>query len=216
VSLIDVNANPIEAITRAGIRTRAGELEFDIIVFATGFDAMTGALSRIDIRGREGTALKDAWAEGPRSYLGLMAAGFPNLFTLTGPGSPSVLGNVVMSIEQHVEWASDLIEHMRREGFDAVDADADAQREWSDHVHEAAAATLFVKGKSWYLGANVPGKPRVFMPYVRGIGVYRDLCDEIAKDGYRGFHFSRGDQRASVKKVSSGTFAPAAGGGRIL
>jgi cyclohexanone monooxygenase len=208
-----VNVNPIEAITAAGIRTRERELEFDIIVFATGFDAMTGALSRVDLRGRDGITLKAAWADGPRSYLGVMVAGFPNLFTLTGPGSPSVLGNVVVSIEQHVEWVSELIEHMRREGFDAVEADADAQRGWSDHVSEAAAQTLFVKGKSWYLGANVPGKPRVFMPYVRGIGVYRDACDEIAKDGYRGFHFAREGRTSG--KAATGQFAPAAAG-RIL
>jgi cyclohexanone monooxygenase len=215
VTLIDVNANPIESITAAGIRTRERELEFDIIVFATGFDAMTGALSRVDIRGRDGLTLTGAWAEGPRSYLGLMVAGFPNLFTLTGPGSPSVLGNVVMSIEQHVEWVSDLIEHMRRNGYDRVEADADAQRKWSDHVGEAAAQTLFVKGKSWYLGANVPGKPRVFMPYVRGIGVYRDLCDEIAKDGYRGFHFTREGKPASLETAGRNAFAPPTEG-RIL
>lgn len=215
VTLIDVNSNPIEAITATGIRTRERALEFDIIVFATGFDAMTGALAQIDIRGRDGLALKEAWAEGPQSYLGLMVAGFPNLFTLTGPGSPSVLGNVVVHIEQHVEWLSGLLDHMRREGYDTVEADVDAQREWTRHVTEAAAETLFVKGKSWYLGANVPGKPRVFMPYVRGIGVYRDLCDEIARDGYRGFRFARAGNPAGEAAVGRPAFsAPAAG--RIL
>ncbi len=216
VTLIDVNSNPIEAITPAGIRTRDGERSFDVIVFATGFDAMTGALSRIDIRGRNDVTLSKSWAEGPRSYLGLMIAGFPNLFTLTGPGSPSVLGNVVMSIEQHVEWVSDLLAHMHRERYDQVEPDRDAQTRWTEHVSEAASQTLFVKGKSWYLGANVPGKPRVFMPYVRGIGAYRDLCDEIARDGYRGFHFSRNGKPASVdRSPTPGAFvAPAAG--RIL
>jgi cyclohexanone monooxygenase len=190
VELVDLLKTPIDRITPRGIATNARQYELDIIVFATGFDAMTGALARIDIRGASGIALRDEWAEGPKSYLGLSVAGFPNLFTVTGPGSPSVLGNVVTSIEQHVEWIADLLCHARSQGFARIEAEAAAQGEWSAHVTAAAAATLMMKGKSWYLGANVPGKPRVFMPYVRGIAVYRDRCDEVARANYPGFRLS--------------------------
>jgi cyclohexanone monooxygenase len=202
VTLVDLQKTPIESITPRGIQTRDMGRHFDIIVLATGFDAMTGALARIDIRGVSGVTLQDAWFEGPKSYLGLAVAGFPNLFTVTGPGSPSVLGNVVISIEQHVEWIADLIEHMRSKQLDRVEADTAAQEEWSAHVTAAAAQTLMMKGKSWYLGANIPGKPRVFMPYVKGIAVYRDHCEAIARDGYRGFHLTTAS--------AAGATAPAA------
>jgi cyclohexanone monooxygenase len=198
VTLVDLQRTPIESITPRGIRTREREYDFDIIVFATGFDAMTGALARIDIRGVSGVTLQHAWAEGPKSYLGIGVAGFPNLFTVTGPGSPSVLGNVVISIEQHVEWIADLIDYMRSRKLDRIDADDAAQEEWTAHVTAAAAQTLMMKGKSWYLGANVPGKPRVFMPYIKGIAVYRDHCDTVARDGYRGFHLTSASATAQA------------------
>ncbi len=190
VTLVDVLSDPIERIVADGIETRDGHYPLDILVLATGFDAMTGALLKIDIRGREGRSLRDKWHGGPSSYLGIAIEGFPNLFTITGPGSPSVLTNVVASIEQHVEWLVALFDHMDAHELQTVEADAAAEQAWVAHVYELAARTLMVKANSWYLGANVPGKPRVFMPYVGGLDVYRDTADEIAADSYRGFHFS--------------------------
>ena len=188
VALVDVRAAPIEAITPAGVRTRDGEYPLDIIVFATGFDAMTGPLLRIDIRGRDGLALADAWSAGPRNYLGLQVAGFPNLFTVTGPGSPSVLCNMPVAIEQHVEWITDCIAHMRANGLERVEAQPEAMDRWVAEVNAAANATLLPQAHhSWYLGANVPGKPRVFMPYAGGMGRYREICNEVAARGYEGF-----------------------------
>jgi cyclohexanone monooxygenase len=187
VSIVDVRDTPIEAITERGIRTTDREHEVDVIVFAIGFDAMTGALSAIDIRGRDGRALRDAWSAGPRTYLGIASAGFPNLLLITGPGSPSVLSNMVASIEQHVDWIADLMEFMGDQGADLFEATTEAQDAWVDHVNELASATLVGQADSWYMGANVPGKPRVFMPYLGGVGPYRALCDEVAADGYRGF-----------------------------
>ena len=186
-SLVDLRETPLERITATGVRTRQADHEVDAIVFAIGFDAMTGALNRIDIRGRGGVTLKSAWAEGPRSYLGLMVAGFPNLFTITGPGSPSVLSNMVVSIEQHVDWISDCLAHMADRQLGLIDATPEAQDGWVAHVNETAAGTLYPQANSWYMGANVPGKPRVFMPYVGGVGVYRELCDGIVARGYEGF-----------------------------
>jgi cation diffusion facilitator CzcD-associated flavoprotein CzcO len=188
VALVDVRAAPIEAITPAGVRTRDAEYPLDIIVFATGFDAMTGPLLRIDIRGRDGLALADAWSAGPRNYLGLQVAGFPNLFTVTGPGSPSVLCNMPVAIEQHVEWITDCIAHMRANGLERVEAQPEAMDRWVAEVNAAANATLLPQAHhSWYLGANVPGKPRVFMPYAGGMGRYREICNEVAARGYEGF-----------------------------
>ncbi|GAA0579725.1 NAD(P)/FAD-dependent oxidoreductase [Craurococcus roseus] len=188
VSLVDVRASPIERITPRGIETRDAEHELDVIVFATGFDAMTGPLLNIDIRGRGGLRLKDAWAAGPRTYLGLGVPGFPNLFTVTGPGSPSVLCNMPVAIEQHVEWITGCIEHMRKRGLGLIEAEADAADRWVEHVNEAADATLLPQASSsWYLGANVPGKPRVFMPYAGGMAWYRGICEDVAAKGYEGF-----------------------------
>ena len=188
VTLVDVRSDPIESILPHGVRTAAGDYELDIIVFATGFDAMTGPLLRLEITGRDGLALRDSWAAGPRSYLGLQIAGFPNLFTLTGPGSPSVLTNMPVAIEQHVEWVTDCIAHMRASGIATAEPSEAAVTEWADRVNEAATATLLPQASSsWYLGANVPGKPRVFMPYAGGMARYRAICAEIANDGYRGF-----------------------------
>ena len=151
---------------------------------------MTGALSKIDIKGRGGVSLNDAWAEGPKTYLGLMVAGFPNLFTITGPGSPSVLSNMIVSIEQHVDWIADCLRYMGERQLSVMEASEAAQEGWVAHVNEAASMTLFPQANSWYLGANVPGKPRVFMPYVGGVGVYRELCDQVAAKDYEGFALS--------------------------
>ncbi|MFU8814950.1 MAG: flavin-containing monooxygenase [Pseudomonadales bacterium] len=189
VTLVDVERSPISAITATGVQTEHGHYPVDALVLATGFDAMTGALLRMDIRGVGGLPLSDAWQDGPHTYLGLAISGFPNLFTITGPGSPSVLSNMMVSIEQHVDWISDCLQHMRANGHRRVEAQPEAQQQWVAHVNEVANATLFPKGGSWYLGANVPGKPRVFMPYAAGVGVYRELCDQVVADGYRGFAF---------------------------
>jgi len=188
VTLVDVRTSPIERITPQGIRMRDGEYDLDIIVFATGFDAMTGPLMRIGIHGRDGRSLKDMWNAGPRTYLGLQVAGFPNLFTITGPGSPSVLCNMPVAIEQHVDWITDCIAYMRERGLERIEATADAADKWVEHVNEAADATLLpLAASSWYLGANVPGKPRVFMPYAGGMARYRDICNDVATKGYEGF-----------------------------
>jgi cyclohexanone monooxygenase len=187
VRLVDLTTEPIEGLTATGIRTTAGVYELDAIVFATGFDAMTGAILRVDIRGRGGRSLRADWSDGPHTYLGLSTAGYPNLFFITGPGSPSVLSNVVVSIEQHVEWIGDHLEYLRKHDLATTEADPDAQTDWVRHVNDVAAATLMMKAASWYLGANVPGKPRVFMPFVGGVGTYRGICDAVARDEYRGF-----------------------------
>ena len=191
VKLVDIRADPIERITPRGIRTRDAEYPLDIIVFATGFDGMTGSLLRMDIRGRDGLSLAKAWAAGPRNYLGLQVAGFPNLFTVTGPGSPSVLCNMPVAIEQHVEWITDCIGHMRKHGLKRIEPRDEAVDSWVAQVNAAAAATLLPQAKhSWYLGANVPGKPRVFMPYAGGMAHYRKICADVAARNYEGFTLS--------------------------
>jgi cyclohexanone monooxygenase len=191
VTLVDVQSAPIEEITPAGLRTAAGSYELDVLVFATGFDAMTGSLSRIDIRGSGGQTLAAKWSQGPRTYLGLAVAGFPNLLLLTGPGSPSVFSNMVNSAEQHVEWAGDLLDYARQHHVHRAEATAKAEDAWGDQLREAAEATLYARStNSWYHGANMPGKPRVFMPYVGGVGNYRQRADEIAGRGYQGFVLS--------------------------
>ena len=187
VELVDIRQETIEAITPHGIRTSAREYPADVIVFATGYDALTGALTRIDIRGRDSQSLKDKWEHGPKNYLGLMTAGFPNMFIITGPGSPSALVNMVVGIEQHVDWIADCLAYLRAGGIARIDADPAAETMWVQHVNEAADKTLFVKANSWYLGANIPGKPRVFMPYVSGIGIYRRKCEDVAAKQYEGF-----------------------------
>lgn len=187
VELVDVRSAPIEAITPDGIRTSEAEYPCDLIVFAIGFDAMTGALAEVDIRGRGDVPLREAWSAGPRTLLGIATAGFPNLFLVTGPGSPSVLSNMVLSIEQHVEWIADCVGYLRDHGYDRIEATVEAQDAWVEHVNELAQATLYPQATSWYLGANIPGKPRVFMPYVGGCGTYRRECDRVASAGYSGF-----------------------------
>ena len=187
VTLVDIRTSPIEEITPTGIRTTADQLDVDVIVFATGFDAMTGSLLNIDIRGRGGVSLRDRWEDGPRTYLGLQVAGFPNLFTITGPQSPSVLSNMPVSIEQHVEWISDCIAHLRDLGGGTIEATSEAEEAWVEHTAQLAGLTMFSKASSWYVGANIPGKTRVFMPYVGGVANYRAKCDEVTANGYEGF-----------------------------
>ena len=191
VTLVDLRQAPIDRITRAGICTTEAEYPVDIIVFATGFDAMTGPMLRMDIRGRGGVALKDVWEAGPRNYLGLQVAGFPNLFTITGPGSPSVLCNMPVAIEQHADWITDCIRHLHDSGLERIEARADAMGKWVAEVNEAARKTVLPLAKhSWYLGANIPGKPRVFMPYAGGMLRYRQICADVAARGYEGFELS--------------------------
>jgi cyclohexanone monooxygenase len=186
VTLVDVADAPIEEILPTGLRTTRAAYDLDCIVFATGFDAMTGAVLTIDIRGNAGQTLRQKWAEGPRTYLGLGTAGFPNLFLITGPGSPSVLSNMVPSIEQHVNWIADCIAYLRAQGLGHIEATPAAEDAWVAHVNEVANLTLYPSCNSWYLGANVPGKPRVFMPYL-GFPPYVEKCNEVAAKGYEGF-----------------------------
>lgn len=190
VELVDLRKGPIRAVTPTGIGTEQGFYELDVIVYATGFDAMTGALTRIDIRGRDGMSLRDFWAdEGPYSYLGLAVAGFPNLFIVQAPGSPSAATNFVAALEQHVEWIGDCITHLRAHGYRTIEALPDAQREWIEHTTSLVAPTVLVHPtcNSWYNGGNVPGKKRMYMGYTAGIPEYRRRCDEIAAAGYTGF-----------------------------
>ena len=191
VDLVDVKAAPIKCITQTGICTTRSEYDLDIIVFATGFDAMTGALLKMDVRGRDGITLADAWSGGPRNYLGLQTSGFPNMFSITGPGSPSVLTNMPVAIEQHVEWITDCISYLQEHKYSQIECTEASVTEWVDHANQAANATLLPTVKhSWYLGANIPGKPRVFMPYAGGMAHYKKICDEVAENGYRGFLLS--------------------------
>ncbi|WP_420464574.1 flavin-containing monooxygenase [Panacagrimonas sp.] len=188
VALVDLREIAIERIEAAGIRMQDGTLHaLDALVFATGFDAMTGPLNRLGIRGRGGQALAEKWAQGPQTYLGIASVGFPNLFMITGPGSPSVLGNMPTSIEQHVEWISTCLKDLGARGAHSIEPTPQAEDHWGAHVKELADATLFPKTDSWYMGANIPGKPRVFTPYIGGFGTYRQLCFDIAAKGYEGF-----------------------------
>ncbi len=189
VDLVNIREAPIEAMTAKGVRQGGREYRFDAIVFATGFDAMTGTLDSIDIRGTGGQLLREEWAEGPKTYLGMMSAGFPNLFMVTGPQSPSVLSNMIVSIEQHVDWMSACIAYMQENAYRSIEPQAVAQDAWIEHSNEVAHKTLYPQAASWYMGANVPGKPRVFLPYIGGVGRYREKCDEIAATGYPGFEF---------------------------
>ena len=203
VHLVDVKSNPIAAITEQGVRLEDGtEYALDAIVYATGFDAMTGPLNAIDIRGRGGQLLRDKWAEGPRTYLGLTSAGFPNLFMITGPQSPSVLSNMPVSIEQHVEFIGRIIGDMRARGAETIEPTRQAEDAWVAHNQELAEATLFPTADTWYMGANIPGKPRVFLPHLGFVGPYRQKCDEVAANGYEGFVFD-GAQLAEADPVSS-------------
>jgi cyclohexanone monooxygenase len=203
VSLVDLREASIETIIPEGIRTTERVYDLDCIVFATGFDAMTGALRAIDIRGRDGVPLTDRWQVGPRAYLGLAVHGFPNLFLVTGPGSPSVLSNMVVSIEQHVEWIADCIEHLDARELGSIEPELAVEDAWVEHVSAVAASTLYTHANSWYLGANVVGKPRVFMPYVGGVHRYAQRCREVASAGYEGFITQAARQPTSQRPAVS-------------
>ncbi|MFT7601617.1 MAG: cation diffusion facilitator CzcD-associated flavoprotein CzcO [Acidimicrobiales bacterium] len=187
VRLIDLNKTGLVSMDETGVSTTDEHFEFDALVYATGFDAMTGAVTRVDVKGVGGKELAAEWKNGPANYLGVGVSGFPNFYVITGPGSPSVLSNMMVSIEQHVEWVADLIGHMRDNDKATIDPSPEAQDEWVKHVAETGDGTLYPMADSWYMGANVPGKTRVFLPYVGGCGPYRERCDEIAAKGYEGF-----------------------------
>ncbi|MBW0102570.1 NAD(P)/FAD-dependent oxidoreductase [Pseudonocardia sp. KRD291] len=187
VTLVDVREDPIEALTPNGVRLASGiQHELDTLVFATGFDAMTGSLLRPEITGRDGLTLREAWSAGPQTYLGPFVHGFPNLYIIAGPGSPSLLSNVLLSIEQHVDWLAGLLAHAEKQGADRIEATADAQARWVDHVNERAQATLYPRATSYYNGDEVEGKPRVFMPYVGGVRGYRRILEKVREDDYEG------------------------------
>src|SRR6201747_1322615 len=202
VTLVDIKANPIQEILPSGVRTAVKDYEVDALVLATGFDAMTGSVAKIDIHGRGGQTLNQKWAEGPRTYLGVMSAGFPNLFIITGPGSPSVLSNMIVSIEQHVDWIADCIGYMRERDLDAMEANRDAEDNWVAHVNEVASTTLYPQANSWYMGANVRGKPQIFMPYIGGVGAYRQICNDVAAKGYEGFTMTPAERPKKIATSS--------------
>ncbi|OMB94543.1 cyclohexanone monooxygenase [Mycobacterium colombiense] len=192
VELVSVRRTPIVSVDATGINTSDAHYDLDMIVLATGFDAMTGALAKVDIVGRDGKRLRDYWADGPRTYLGLGVDGFPNLFVVCGPGAPAVLANMVLHAEAHVNWIADCIAYLNTHGHTAIEATPDAVDDWVAECARRADATLFTKANSWYLGANVPGKPRVFMLFIGGFGVYLDICNAVAEAGYKGFSLIKG------------------------
>ena len=199
VKLVDISKKPIQRLVTDGIIVDDKLYAFDSIIFATGFDAMTGSIFNVDIKGRDGLALKEKWNAGPKTYLGLMSASFPNLFMITGPGSPSVKSNMIMSIEQHVDLVIETLLSMRRKGLSVVEPELEAENKWVDHVQEVANKTLFPQANSWYMGANIPGKPRLFMPYIGGVGAYREICEEIVANNYRGFKFEKSKQAIAAE-----------------
>jgi cyclohexanone monooxygenase len=208
VTLVDLKATPIERIVPDGVVTSEGLQELDCLIYATGYDALTGALTQIDVRGVNGRKLTDKWASGAKTYIGLMTSGFPNLFTVTGPGSPGPLANMSMSIEQHIDWITACLVHLREFGVDRIDAEQHAEESWMQHVKDVVANTLYLKANSWYIGANVPGKPHVFLPYLGGHGAYRKKCDDIAAAGYPGFVLTKGG--AATIETSNETIGDAA------
>jgi cyclohexanone monooxygenase len=187
VTLVDIRHKPIKEITPTGLRTDDGDYALDAIVFATGFDAMTGAMKEIDIHTDAGMSVREKWEDGPRTYLGIMIAGFPNLFMITGPQSPGVKSQMILACEQHVDWIADCVQYLRDHRFSRIEAEQDAEDAWVQHNNEVADRTLYPLANSWYVGANIPGKPRVFMPYVGGVAAYKRKCDEIAARDYEGF-----------------------------
>jgi cyclohexanone monooxygenase len=189
VTLVDVKSDPIEKLTATGIKTRNASYDVDMIVFATGYDALTGSLTRMDIRGRDGVRLRDVWEHGPQSYLGLMVVGFPNFFIVSGPQSPSVLANVIVANEQQVNWIGAAISHLDAKGIETIEATPQAQAAWVEHVNEVGAASIYTKGDSWYVGANIDGKPKVFMPYI-GFPRYVAKCEDVVAKGYEGFELT--------------------------
>ena len=201
VTLVDIRSHPLESIHHKTLHTKEASYEIDALILATGFDAMTGALMAVDIGVENGPSLRELWADGPKAYLGLMVAGLPNFFMVTGPGSPSVLSNVVVSIEQHVDFISDCLSYMGDRGLSRIDADPKAQNDWIQHVADVANKSLLATAASWYTGANIPGKPRIFMPYMGGVGVFRAHCDDVARQGYTGFSF--GNENSVLAKTTS-------------
>lgn len=198
VHLVDIRSAPIEEITPKGIRTAAEEIELDVIIYATGFDSITGSIEKIDIHTSEGVRLADKWADGAMTYLGLATNGFPNLFMVTGPGSPSVLSNMPTSIEQHIEWIVGCLRYAEEHGVSRIEPTAAAESEWTQHVDDVANTTLLTKTKSWYMGANTPGKPFRFVPYIGGVGEYRKRCEEIAAKDYEGFELRAGAEAGTA------------------
>ena len=190
VSLVDLNATPIDRITATGIKTSEEEFEFDYIIYATGFDAITGAFKKVDIRGKDGEVLLEKWADGPRTFLGMQSAGFPNMFTITGPTNASTFCNLPRCIEQNVEWIDECIKYMQENDIQRIEATPEAENEWTEHVNETVEQTLLPETNSWFMGANIPGKKRTFLSYSGGSPLYRERCDTIAKEGYRGFVLS--------------------------
>ena len=190
VTLVDIKSAPIQEITAQGLSTSKDSYEFDILIYATGFDAFTGSLFKMGITGRNGLSLQKYWADGPRTYLGLSVHGFPNMFTITGPQSPSVLFNMPLAIEMHCEWIAACIKHMDKQSFLEAEVDLLHEDDWIEHTREVADMTLFPQAKSWYMGANIPGKPRVFMVYVAGGPAYKKLITEVAEKSYKGFKFT--------------------------
>jgi cyclohexanone monooxygenase len=187
VKLVDLRTTPIVDMGAHDVRTTDGLFDLDVLVLATGFDAITGALLAIDIRGRGGRSLREEWSQGAKSYLGLGIAGFPNLFTVTGPLSPSVLANMPVAVEQHVNWIADCLVHMREQGLVSIEPGEDAQAQWTEHVADVANHTLYPRSNSWYFGSNIPGKPRQFGVYVGGFSAYAQRCEASAKSNYEGF-----------------------------
>jgi cyclohexanone monooxygenase len=191
VTLVDIKNKPVTEITPSGLRTADADYALDAIVFATGFDAMTGAMKEIDIHTDAGMSIRAKWEHGPRTYLGIMIAGFPNLFMITGPQSPGVKSQMILACEQHVDWIADCVLYLHNRGLLCIEAMEDAEDAWVQHNNEVADRTLYPLANSWYVGANIPGKPRIFMPYVGGVSAYKKKCDEVAARGYEGFRFAR-------------------------
>jgi cyclohexanone monooxygenase len=196
VTVVDLRSEPFSHMTETSMVTSAGEYPLDALVCATGYDAMTGSLNAIAIKGRDGLMLRNLWADGPQTYMGLAVAGFPNLFIVTGPGSPSVFSNMVLSIEHDIAWIGDCLEWMRGNGIAAIEAEESAQDGWVRHASDLVEGTLFNQANSWYIGANIPGKPRVFMPYLGGVDVYQAKCRDVAQAGYAGFRTEPGEETA--------------------
>ena len=201
VTLVDIRKGGIEEILPNAVRAGGEDYAIDALVLATGFDAMTGSVAKIDIRGRGGKTLNQKWAQGAKTYLGLMSEGFPNLFIITGPGSPSVLSNMIVSIEQHVDWIADCLSFMRGRALTSMEATRAAEEAWVAHVNQVAHMTLYPQANSWYMGANIPGKPRIFMPYIGGVGVYRRTCDDVAAKGYEGFAMTADEVEQMVERI---------------
>jgi cation diffusion facilitator CzcD-associated flavoprotein CzcO len=191
VTLVDIRESPFTKLTENTIETTNGQYEIDDLVLATGFDAMTGALTSMDVRGRNNLSMAGKWKDGARSYLGIMVAGFPNLFTVSGPGSPSAFVNLILGSEQHVDWITECIAYLRANHVKTIEAQESAELEWGVEVAAAANKTVIPLGNSWWIGANIPGKPRVFLPYLGGYPVYKKKCDEVAESGYAAFTLTR-------------------------